>query len=143
MNGNIDDLLDRCLNYEEMMELCRAETRERISDVLRLCLPHSDTPEGRILLEEQLYGILIQMLTLLQVGTRKLRKEKQTEGIEAAKAKGIHFGRKQKYDPDDYIAVFQRLEKGEIDSKEAIMEIGSSPNTFYRMHKALKAEGKI
>ncbi len=45
-------------SYEEMMELCRRETRERISETLDICLPLADTPEGKILMEEQLYGIL-------------------------------------------------------------------------------------
>ena len=58
-------------SYEEMMELCRKETRERVAETIRLCLPFADTPEGKILMEEQLYSILIQMLTYMQVGSRK------------------------------------------------------------------------
>ena len=46
-------------SYEEMMNLCRAEIREQVSEVMGRCLPFADTPEGKVLMEEQLYGILV------------------------------------------------------------------------------------
>ncbi|MBR1737602.1 MAG: hypothetical protein IJ736_11410, partial [Firmicutes bacterium] len=113
-------------SYEEMMNICRTETRERISEVIRLCMPLADTPEGRLLMEEQLYGILIQMLTYIQVNSKKLRMEKQREGIDNALANGVHFGRKQKYVAEDYIEIFKKLENGEITKNAARSEIGAS-----------------
>ena len=130
-------------SYEEMMELCRKETRERVAETIRLCLPFADTPEGKILMEEQLYSILIQMLTYMQVSSRKMRKDKQREGIDAAMASGVHFGRKQKFVADDYIEVYKKMENGEISKTAARAEIGASPNTFSRMYKELKQGGKI
>ena len=130
-------------NYEEMMELCRSETRARVSETLKLCLPFADTPEGRVLMEEQLYSILIQMLTYMQVGSRKMRKDRQREGIDAAMANGVRFGRKQKYIAEDYIDIYKRLENGEIDKNTARSEIGASVNTFARMYKELKQSGAI
>ena len=139
----MEELLNKGLGYEEMMDVCRMETRRRISDVLRLCLPYSDTPEGRILMEEQLYGVLIQMLTYMQVNARNLRKERQREGIDNARANGVHFGRRQKYAADDYIDVFKRLENGEIDKNTARAEVGASVNTFNKLYAQLKTERKI
>ena len=130
-------------SYEEMMNLCRLETRERVAETIRLCLPFADTPEGKILMEEQLYSILIQMLTYMQVSGRKLRKDRQREGIDAAMANGVHFGRKQKFVAEDYIDVYKRLESGEISKTAARAEIGASTNTFMRMYRELKQDGLI
>ena len=143
MGKDIYELTDKFTTYEEMMNTCRTETRERIAEVLKVFLPYSDTPEGRILLEEQLYSVLIQMLTYIQVNNRRFRKERQAEGIEAAKASGVHFGRQRKYFEDDHIDVFKRLENGEIDRETAILETGASPSTFARMYQRLKSAGKI
>ena len=130
-------------SYDELMELCRAETRERISEVLGRCLPLADTPEGRVLMEEQLYGVLVEMIAYMQAGSRKLRKNRQREGIDAAIAGGVHFGRKQKFVAKDYIDVFKRFENGSINKTAACAEIGTSANTFTRMYRELKQDGLI
>lgn len=130
-------------SYEEMMNVCRTETRERVSEVIRLCLPFADTPEGKILMEEQLYSVLIQMLTYMQVSAKRLRKEKQREGIDAAIQNGVHFGRRQKFVAEEHIDTFKRLENGEITKAEARAEIGASLNTFMRMYRELKEKGLI
>ena len=143
MSRDLDELLNERLSYEEMMNICREETRDRICEVLQLCLPYSDTPEGRILLEEQLYGVLIQMLSFIQINTGKYRRERQAEGIKNAKANGVHFGRKKTFVADNFIDLFKRLENGEITKNAARAESGASPNTFNRMYKQLKAEGKL
>lgn len=130
-------------SYEEMMDLCRSETRERIAETIRLCLPFADTPEGMILMEEQLYGILIQMLTYMQVSSRKMRKDRQREGIDAALASGVHFGRKQKFVAENYIDIYKKMENGEITKTAARAQIGASPNTFARMYRELKEKGLI
>ena len=131
------------LSYEEMMNKCREETRQRVSEVIRLCMPFADTPEGRILMEEQLYGVLIQMLTFMQVNNRRLRKERQREGIDAAMANGVQFGRRQKFVAENYIEIFKRYENGEIDKNTAREETGASPNTFARMYRELKQKNLI
>ena len=143
MNKELEELFEKGLNYEEMMDVCRAETRKRISDTLKQFMPYYDTPEGKILMEEHLYGILIQMLTVIQVNNRKYRKERQAEGIEAARISGVKFGRRKKYEPDDYIEIFKKLENGEINKNAARSAIGASPNTFDKMYRQLKYEGKI
>ena len=131
------------VSYEEMMDRCRTETRRRVSEVIRLCMPFADTPEGKILMEEQLYGVLIQMLTYIQVNSRKLRTLRQREGIDNALANGVRFGRRKKYEAEDYIDIFKRLENGEIDKNTARAETGASVNTFARMYRELKEQGAI
>ena len=143
MSRDLDELLNERLSYEEMMNICRKETRDRICEVLQLCLPYSDTPEGRILLEEQLYGVLIQMLTFMQVNNRRLRKERQREGIDAAMANGVQFGRRQKFVAENYIEIFKRYENGEIDKNTAREETGASPKTFTRMYRERKQKNLI
>ena len=79
----------------------------------------------------------------MQVSGRKLRKDRQREGIDAAMANGVHFGRKQKFVAEDYIDVYKRLENGEISKTAARAEIGASTNTFMRMYRELKQDGLI
>ncbi len=86
---------------------------------------------------------IIQMLTYMQAGSRKLRKEKQREGIDTALANGVHFGRKPKFIAENYIDIYKRLENGEIDKNTARAQIGTSPNTFTKMYCELKQEGLI
>ncbi|MBR1735870.1 MAG: hypothetical protein IJ736_02475 [Firmicutes bacterium] len=143
MNKDLEELFDKGLNYEEVMDVCRMETRRRISDTLKQFMPYYDTPEGKILLEEQLYGILIQMLSFIQVNNRRFRKERQAEGIEAARANGVQLGRRKKFVADDYIEIFRRLENGEINKRTARAEIGASPNTFDRLLKEVRLKGLL
>ena len=143
MYNDLEDLFDKALNYEEAMDVCRMETRKRISDTLKRFMPYYDTPEGKILLEEHLYGILIQMLTFIQVNNRRFRKEKQAEGIESARANGVQLGRRKKFVADDYIEIFRKLENGEINKRTARAEIGASPNTFDKMLKEVHTKGLL
>ena len=88
----------------------RKMAREKISEIMTVNEPFLGTPQGRIAMEEQLYGVLLQMLSYYQSNVHAARKEKQKQGIAAAKAAGVHFGRKIKYEPTEYTEVFRRCE---------------------------------
>ena len=140
---NTLNLPEHGLTYEEMLELCRRETKRRVSETVDICAPFIDTPEGRLLMEEQLYGVLIQMFTYMQANLRKTRKDRQREGIEAARAKGVRFGRRPKYNAADYADIFKKVQNGEIDRETAREEIAVCSTTYFRMQKELREMGVL
>ena len=124
--------------YERIMENCRRITKDKIAEVLEVNSRFLNTEQGRVLVEEQLYGVLLHMYSYIQNQMTMSRKEKQKKGIEAAKQRGIHIGRKQKFVAEDYVDIFRKVERGEIDMDTAISEIGSCRTTFVKMQRELK-----
>lgn len=131
------------INQDDIIESYRKMAREKISEIMTVNEPLLGTGQGRLAVEEQLYGVLLQMLSYYQSNVHAARKEKQKQGIAAAKAAGVHFGRKVKYQPTEYTDVFKRYERGELTAEEARREIGACKNTFERMRKELKSMGLI
>jgi DNA invertase Pin-like site-specific DNA recombinase len=64
---------------------------------------------------------------------RTLIKKRQAEGIAAAKARGVKFGRLQRFYYTDYHDIFNKVLNNEITNKEAIKIIGCCETTFYRI----------
>ncbi len=129
--------------HDDIIEGYRKIAREKISEIMTVNEPLLGTYQGRLVVEEQIYGVLLQMLSYYQANIYAVRKEKQKKGIEAAKAAGVHFGRRTKYEPTDYIEVFKRYESGESSAEEARAEVGACKTTFERMRKELKSKGLI
>lgn len=125
-------------DYDDIIEKCRAMARERIAEILRANAPFIGSEQGRLLAEEELYGVLLQMLSLVRSNMRLARKQKQRQGIEAAKAAGVQLGRRRKYDPMEHIEVFRQLERGEISADEAMRTVGACKSTFDKMHRELR-----
>ena len=69
--------------------------------------------------------------------------QRQAEGIIAAKARGIRFGRPVIYNEDDYLDIFTKYHNKEMSLKEAKALIGCSKCSFYKMFNALKESGKL
>ncbi len=128
---------------DDIIAECRKMAREKISEIMALNEPLLGTYQGRLIVEEQLYGVLLQMLSYYHTGMYSARKEKQKKGIEAAKAAGIRFGRRTKYEPTEYTDIFKRYENGEITAEQARTEIGACKTTFERMRKELKNKGLL
>ena len=126
------------LNDEEILEQCRKMARTKVNEVLDINEHLLGTPQSRIILEEQLYGVMLQIFSYFRNNMMISRKEKQRQGIAAAKAAGIRMGRRQKYVPEDYIDVFVKYRDGEISLEQAMSEIGSCRGTFERLKKELQ-----
>ena len=94
----------------------------------------TNTPQGRLMLT---------MISAIYQFERENLLERQREGIDAAMANGVQFGRRQKFVAENYIEIFKRYENGEIDKNTAREETGASPNTFARMYRELKQKNLI
>ena len=79
-----------------------------------------------------LSDIVLQVLSFVAENERTNIRNRQQEGIEAAKLKGVHFGRPRKPIPDHFPATYERWKKGEITATTAAIMCGVSRSTFFK-----------
>ena len=81
-------------------------------------------------------------LSMAKQDQQDLRRQKQAEGIAAAKAKGVHFGRSAKPLPDNFDACYEAWLNGQLTQAQAAERCGISRTAFYRAVNRMKeAEG--
>lgn len=117
-------------NYDEILEQWRLLTREKQVDIVVLDMPLLDTRQGRDLTGALIADILLQLLSYVAQTEREFNRQRQAEGIAAAKAKGIHFGRKFKERGENYESVMAAWRRGEISGRAAARELGVAHGTF-------------
>ena len=83
-------------NYDEILEQWRLLTKEKLVDIVVLDMPLLDTRQGRDLTGVLIADIVLQLLSYVAQTEREFNRQRQAEGIAAAKARGVHFGRKFK-----------------------------------------------
>ena len=117
-------------NYEEILEQWRLLTMEKGVDIVVLDMPLLDTRRGKDLMGTFLSDIVLQVLSFVAENERTTIRQRQAEGIAAAKAKGIHLGRPPQPLPANFHTVFQKWKKGEITGTAAAKECGMPLSTF-------------
>ena len=128
-------------NYREILEQWRILTHERRVGVVVLDMPLLDTRRGKDLMGTFLSDIVLQVLSFVAENERTNIRQRQAEGIAAAKAKGIRFGRVPKPLPENFHAVYQRWKSGEITGTAAAKECGMPLSSFrYRAEIYEKAK---
>ena len=101
-------------NYEEIQNQWRIITKEKNTDIYVIDMPLLDTRRGKDLLGTFISDLVLQLLSFVAENERTNIKQRQAEGIAAAKAKGIRFGRPPKPLPDNFHEAYQRWKQGEI-----------------------------
>lgn len=128
-------------NYTEILEQWRILTKEKGIDIVVLDMPLLDTRRGKDLMGTFLSDIVLQVLSFVAENERTNIRQRQAEGIAAAKAKGIRFGRPPKPLPENFHSVYQRWKMGEITGTAAAKECGMPLATFrYRAEIYEKAK---
>lgn len=122
-------------NYDEILEQWRLLTKEKLVDIVVLDMPLLDTRQGRDLTGTLIADIVLQLLSYVAQTEREFNRQRQAEGIAAAKAKGVHFGRKSKDRGENYDSVMSAWRKGEISGRAAARELGVAHGTFQRWSK--------
>lgn len=89
-------------NYSEIIEQWRILTKNRGVDIVVLDMPLLDTRRGKDLVGTFLSDIVLQVLSFVAENERVNIRQRQTEGIAAAKARGVKFGRPQKPVPENF-----------------------------------------
>jgi DNA invertase Pin-like site-specific DNA recombinase len=117
-------------NYGEILEQWRILTKEKDVDIVVLDMPLLDTRRGKDLLGTFLSDIVLQVLSFVAENERTNIRQRQKEGIAAAKAKGIRFGRPPKPLPDNFHTVYQQWKDGKITGLEAAKACEMPMSTF-------------
>ena len=117
-------------NYDEILEQWRILTKEKKVDIVVLDMPLLDTRQGRDLTGTLLADIVLQLLSYVAQTEREYIRQRQAEGIAAAKARGVHLGRKPKSKPDNFAVVFSEWESGAISARTASKQLNIDRRTF-------------
>ena len=96
-----------------------------------------DYPTGQEWVLDMVNNILIEVLSSIAMQERETIRQRQAEGIAAAKAKGKHMGRPRATTPDNWSEIVSLWRGGEITAAEAMRRTGISSSTFYRLVKRL------
>ena len=117
-------------NYEEIIKQWRYLTKEKRIDIIVLDMPLLDTRRGKDLMGTFLSDIVLQVLSFVAENERSNIRQRQAEGIAAAKARGVKFGRPPKPLPENFHTVYQRWKKGKITGTRAAEECNMPITTF-------------
>lgn len=117
-------------NYDDILEQWRIITKEKHVSVVVLDMPLLDTRCGKDLTGTLIADIVLQLLSYVAQTEREFIKQRQREGIEAARANGVHFGRVAKERPTNYEEIKNEWMKGTISAREAGRQLGVSHTGF-------------
>ncbi|NME57591.1 recombinase family protein [Dorea formicigenerans] len=130
-------------NYSEIQEQWRFLTKEKGADIVVLDMPLLDTRRGKDLMGTFLSDIVLQVLSFAAENERTNIRQRQAEGIAAAKARGVRFGRPQIIMPEYFGKTVRSWERKEITVEEAVRRCGVSESTFYRRLREYRAERRV
>lgn len=125
-------------NYDEIIQEWRRITRFREADIVVLDMPLLDTRRGKDLMGTFLSDIVLQVLSFVAENERTNIRQRQAEGIAAAKARGVKFGRPAIPLPENFNQMRESWRSAEISIEEASKNCGMCAKTFYS--KAVKYE---
>ena len=125
-------------NYSEILEQWRMLTKEMGVDIAVLDMPLLDTRRGKDLMGTFLSDIVLQVLSFVAENERDNIRQRQAEGIAAAKARGVRFGRPPLPLPDNFHMLHQAWRGQKITLRQAARACGMPTGTFYS--KAIKLE---
>lgn len=117
-------------NYEEILEQWRVLTKEKGIDIVVLDMPLLDTRRGKDLMGTFLSDIVLQVLSFVAENERTNIRQRQAEGIAAAKARGVQFGRPPRPLPENFHKNYQRWKDGEVTCSAAAEACGMPLSTF-------------
>ena len=118
-------------NYTEIIEEWRIITKKKKADIVVLDMPLLDTRRGKDLLGTFLSDIVLQVLSFVAENERDNIRQRQAEGIAAAKARGVRFGRPKRELPENFAAVCVRWHQKEITLQQAAKACQLPVSTFY------------
>ena len=128
-------------NYKEIISVWQELTKDRCVDVVVLDMPLLDTRKEKNLLGTFVADLVLQILSFVAENERVNILERQRQGIEAAKARGVRFGRPALPLPDGFDEMSQKYLNGEISGENGAKILGMSQTTF--IQKSLRRGKKI
>ena len=119
-------------NYAEILEQWRIITKEKCASIVVLDMPLLDTRKTNDLTGTLIADIVLQLLSYVAQTEREFIRQRQAEGIAAAKARGVKFGRKPKEKPPEYPTVLNAWLNGELSARAAAKHLGVAHRTFIK-----------
>jgi len=125
-------------NYEDIIAQWKFLTKEKKVDIRVLDMPLLDTSKSKDLLGTLISDLVLQLLSFVAQNERENIRQRQAEGIAAAKARGMKFGRPEKKLPQNFLYMVQKWQNKELSAFEVSAELGISTATFYRKVKKME-----
>ena len=126
-------------NYDEIQNQWRILTKEQGVDIAVIDMPMLDTRNGKDLMGTFIADLVLQILSFVTHNERDAIRKRQSEGIAAAKARGVRFGRPVKNPPDNFIMLKNQWERGKLPTKEFMIKTGMTESTLYRRLRECRA----
>ncbi len=119
-------------NYNEILEQWRILTKEIGVDVCVIDMPLLDTRNGKDLMGTFIADLVLQILSFVAENERENIRKRQSEGIAAARKRGVAFGRPEIPIPENFGETVKAFHKGKLSFEEALTKTGMRKTTFYR-----------
>ena len=123
-------------NYTEILDQWKVITKDKQVDLYVMDMPILDTRREKNLLGTFISDLVLALLSYVAENERNNIRQRQAEGIAAAKARGVHFGRRPNPLPDNFYEVYQLWKMKKISVSEAARECGMPQTTFFERARA-------
>ena len=130
-------------NYEEIQEQWRILTKEKKIDIVVLDMSLLDTRNGKDLLGTFISDVVLQILSFVAQNERENIRIRQAEGIAAAKANGVKFGRPELPLPENFHEVHKAWREKKLTLKQAAEACGMKESTFFCKVKRIEERSKL
>ncbi len=118
-------------NYDEIQKQWRYLTKDVGADICVLDMPLLDTRTCKDLMGTFIADLVLQILSFVAQSERENIRKRQREGIEAARKRGVVFGRPKTPLPEDFIKVYKEWYAGNLTIDQAAKKLDMKPGTFY------------
>lgn len=129
-------------NYNEILEQWRIITKTKKIGIIVLDMPLLNTADDKDLTGTLIADIVLQLLSYVAQTEREFIRQRQAEGIAAAKARGVQFGRKSMPLPENYFEVYSDWNSGLISAREAARRLSVCHKTFLKWARLTKSTKK-
>lgn len=119
-------------NYEEILEQWRFLTKEKEAAIVVLDMPLLNTEQGRDLTGTLIADMVLQLLSYVAQTEREFIRQRQAEGIAAARARGVKFGRRPMERPLNFDDVCASWKSGQLSARGAARQLGITHKTFIK-----------
>ena len=124
-------------NYADLNEQWRRITKEKGADIVVIDMPILNTRRERNLVGTLMSDIVLALLSYVAENERVNIRQRQAEGIAAAKARGVKFGRPQVPLPENFDEVCKQWREKKLTLKQAAKACGLAESTFFDKARAL------
>ena len=130
-------------NYKEIQDQWRGLTKEVGADICVIDMPLLDTRNGKDLMGTFIADLVLQILSFVAQNERENIRARQAQGIAAAKARGVRFGRPPRPLPPGFHSAYRRWKSGNVTGTQAAMECGMPLSTFRYRARSYEKTGLL